>query len=322
MKFLRAFVPVLLATASAAAVAQDSFPKSPVKMIVGYAPGGGTDIIARIVAPALSEQIGQTVYVDNRPGASGTIGARALVQAPPDGHTLMMGVVSLNAVQPSLNPNLPYDTRKDMVPVTLTASVPHFIAVHPSLPVKTLPELVAYAKQNPSAISFPSAGPGTTPHLAGELFKRLTGTQMLHVPYKSTGASLPDLISGTHKVSFDTYPTVAALVKSGKLRPLAVAADARLPDFPDVPTAAEAGVPFRMSTWYGLFAPKGTPESVISVLHDKTQKAIAQPAIRKALKDNGADGTVTRTPAEFAALVHADMERYAVVVKEANIRLD
>ncbi|HYF20730.1 MAG TPA: tripartite tricarboxylate transporter substrate binding protein [Ramlibacter sp.] len=321
MKYLRALFVVLLAAASSVG-AQEAFPKGPVKMIVGYAPGGGTDIIARILAPALSEELGQSVYVDNRPGASGTIGAQALVKSPPDGHTLMMGVVSLNAVQPSLNPNLPYDTRRDLVPVSLTASVPHFIAVHPSVPVKNLQELVAYAKANPTAISFPSAGSGTTPHLAGELFKRLTGTQMLHVPYKSTGASLPDLLAGTHKVSFDTYPSVAALVKSGKLRALAVAADARLADFPDVPTAAEAGVPFRMSTWYGVFAPKGTPKAIVSTLHAKTQSALARPAIRSALKEAGADNSVTRTPEEFEKFVQADMDRYAAVVKEANIKLD
>lgn len=312
----------LLLTAPLAAYAQDFPAKQPVKLIVGFAPGGGTDIIARIVAPALSEELGQSVYIDNKPGASGTIGALALARSAGDGYTLMMGVVSLNAVQPSLNPNLPYDTRRDLVPVALTASVPHFIAVHPSLPVRTLPELVAYAKAHPTELSFPSAGNGTTPHLAGELFKHLTGTRMLHVPYKSTGASLPDLVSGLHKVSFDTYPSIAPLVRSGKLRAIAIAADARLPDFADVPTAAEVGIPFRMSTWYGLFAPRGTPPAIVATLHAKTMKALARPTTRTALKDAGADDTVTRTPEEFAALVRADMDRYAGIVKEASIKLE
>jgi tripartite-type tricarboxylate transporter receptor subunit TctC len=318
----RALLTLLLSSPAAVLAQEPAYPAKPIKMIVGYAPGGGTDIIARILAPAMSEELGQSVYVDNKPGASGTIGALALARAPADGYTLMMGVVSLNAVQPSLNPNLPYDTRKDFQPVTLTASVPHFVAVHPSLPVRTLGELVAYAKAHPTAISFPSAGNGTTPHLAGELFKHETGTRMLHVPYKSTGASLPDLMSGMHKVSFDTYPAIAALVKSGKLRALAVAADRRLPDFPDVPTAAEAGIPFHMSTWYGLFAPRNTPPAVVALLNARTLKAMARPATRTALKEAGADDTVTRTPEEFAALVRADTERYASLVKEASIRLE
>lgn len=319
---LRRTVLASLLAPAFAALAQDPYPSKPVKLIVGYAPGGGTDIVARILTPALSEELGQSVYVDNRPGASGTIGALALARAPADGYTLMMGVVSLNAVQPSLNPNLPYDTQKDLLPVTLTASVPHFIAVHPSLPVRTLAQLVAYAKEHPTDISFPSAGNGTTPHLAGEIFKSLTGTKMLHVPYKSTGASLPDLISGQHKVSFDTYPTIAPLVRSGKLRALAVAAPARLPDFPDVPTATEAGIPFQMSTWYGLFAPRGTPPAIVSLLHAKTARALARPNVRTALKEAGADDTVTKTPEEFASFVRADMERYAGIVKQAGIKLE
>lgn len=174
MKILPSFAAMLLSVAGAVCAQESGFPNKPIKMIVGYGPGGGTDIVARIVATGLTEEMGQSVYIENKPGASGTIGASTLVRSPADGYTLMMGVVSLNAVQPFLNPNLPYDTARDMMPVTLVASVPHFIAVHPSLPVNTLKEFIAYAKAHPKELSFGSAGNGTTPHLAGEIFKNAT----------------------------------------------------------------------------------------------------------------------------------------------------
>ncbi|VTU46520.1 Argininosuccinate lyase (plasmid) [Variovorax sp. SRS16] len=323
MTILRICLLALLAICSHASAQEVPYPTRPVKVIVGYGPGGGTDIIARILAPAMAQEMGQPIIIENKPGASGIIGAYALAKAPPDGYTLMMGVVSLNALMPSLNSNLPYDTARDLVPVTLTASVPHFVAVNPSLPVKTLQELITYAKAHPNELSFPSAGNGTTPHIAGEIFMSLTGTHLLHVPYKSTGQSLPDLMSGMHKVSFDTYPTIANLVRTGRLRALAVTGAKRLPDFPDVPTAEEAGVKnFRISTWYGLFAPRGTRPSVIAYIHAKTAKALLSPSTAANLKEAGVDGTVTHSPEEFASLVQHDTERFARIIKAANIHLE
>ncbi len=312
------------ALAAPAALAQDGpYPSRPIRMVVGFAPGGGTDVVARLIAPSLAEKLGQSVVVENRAGASGIVGAGMVAKSPPDGYTLMMGVVSLNTVIPSLFKNLPYDPVHDFVPISLVASVPHFVVVHPSLPVHSLKELIDYAKRNPGTLSFPSAGSGTTPHLAGEMFKSMAGVDLLHVPYKSTGQSMPDLLGGTHRVAFDTYPTVASYVRSGKLRALAVTGAQRLADFPDLPTVAEAGLPgYRMSTWYGVFAPKGMPAAIVERLHGDIVRTIQAPEVRNKLVEIGVDGTMTRTPADFAELVRSDTERYARVVKEANIKVE
>jgi tripartite-type tricarboxylate transporter receptor subunit TctC len=234
-----------------------------------------------------------------------------------------MGHVSVNAIAPSLFAKLPYDAEKDFAAVTLTASVPHFIVVHPSLPVNSLKELIALAKARPGKLSFPSAGNGSTPHLAGEMFKSATGINLLHVPYKGTGQSMQDLIGGYHQVAFDTLPASSPYVRARRLRPLAITSERRLADFPDVPTVGEAGVPgFHMKTWYGLFAPAATPAAIVNTLHAETLKAMQAPNTRARLVEVGADDTVTRTPAEFAAIVRADIVRYAQIVKAAGLRID
>src|SRR5262245_42906661 len=222
---VKVLVAALLACASLAAFAQGDYPSKPIRMVVGFAPGGGTDIMARVVAARLTEQLGVGVVVENRPGNSGIVGAVAVKNAPADGYTLMMGVMSLNTIQPSLVPNLPFDPVKDFAPVNLVASVPHFILVPPSLAVGSVAELVAYAKANPGKISYPSAGTGTSTHLAGEMFRLQAGNiDIVHVPYKSAGHSMPDLLSGRVQVGFETLPTTAAYVKQGKLKALAVTA--------------------------------------------------------------------------------------------------
>jgi tripartite-type tricarboxylate transporter receptor subunit TctC len=300
-----------------------SYPNKPIHLIVGFPPGGGTDVVARIIAPGLSENLGQPVVIENRPGATGTVAAAMVARSPADGYTLMMGHVSVNAIAPSLFPNLPYDVIKDFAPITLAASVPHLIVVHPSLPVTSLRELIAYAKARPGKLSFPSAGNGSTPHLAGEMFKSMAGVDLVHVPYKGTGQSMQDLLAGQHQVAFDTMPASAPYVRAGRLRALAVSSAHRVAEFPDVPTAEEAGVPgYRITTWYGVFAPAGTQPEVVNQLHAEIAKAMQSPETHAKLAEIGADGTITRSPEEFAAIVRADAARYGKVVKDAGLKLD
>src|SRR5260221_7532468 len=247
-------------------------------MVVGSRPGGGTDVVARFLLPRLTEQLGQTVFIENRPGATGTTAAAMVATSPGDGYTIMMGHVSVNAIAPSLFANLAYDVNRDFAPVAIAASVPHLVTVHPSFPGGALREMIAYLKANPGKLSFPSAGNGSMPHLAGEVFKNLAGVNLLHVPYKGSGQSMQDLLGGVHLVAFDTMAAAAPHVKSGKLRALAVSSTARQPAFPEVPTAEEAGLPgYVVTTWYGVFAPGATPASMVNRLHAEMVKAMQQP---------------------------------------------
>src|SRR5688572_32762014 len=234
---MRAFLLWALLFAGAAQ-AQD-YPGKPVRMVVGFPPGGGTDVVARILAPRMSELLGQPVVIENRPGATGTVAAGLVAKSPPDGYTIMMGHISVNAIAPSLFAKLPYDASRDFAAITLAAAVPHLVVAHPALPAKSVKQLIALAKARPDELSFPSAGNGSTPHLSGELFKLLTGTKMLHVPYKGTGQSIPDLLSGRHQVAFDTMPAASGYVRDGRMRPLAVTSAKRVAEFADVPTAEE-----------------------------------------------------------------------------------
>jgi tripartite-type tricarboxylate transporter receptor subunit TctC len=304
------------------ALAQD-YPNKPIRMVVGFPPGGGTDVVARILAPRMSELLGQPVVIDNRPGATGTVAAGQVAKAAPDGYTIMMGHVSVNAIAPSLFSNLSYDVLKDFAPIAIAAAVPHIVVVHPSLPVTNLRELIAYLKSQPGKLTFPSAGNGSMPHLAGEIFKSLAGVQVMHVPYKGSGQSMQDLLGGQHLVAFDTMPASSPHVRSGKLRAVAVSSAIRVSSFPDVPTAEEAGLPgYQVITWYGLFAPAGTPGAIVNRLHADTVKAMQTPDTKSKLEGIGADGTVSRSPEEFAALVRADTARYAKIVKQIGLRID
>jgi tripartite-type tricarboxylate transporter receptor subunit TctC len=319
---MRILLSLLALSFAAGAPAQD-YPSRPLRMVVGFPPGGGTDVAARILAPKLSEQLGQAVVIENRPGATGTTAAAQVAASPGDGYTLMMGHVSVNAIAPSLFSNLGYDVIKDFAPVAIAASVPHLVTVHPSLPVMSLKEMIAHLKANPGKLSFPSAGNGSMPHLAGEVFKNLAGVNALHVPYKGSGQSMADLLGGVHLIAFDTMAAAAPHVRSGKLRALAVSSAGRQPAFPDVPTAEEAGLPgYVVTTWYGLFAPGTTPAPIVARLHAEMVKAMQQPDVRAKLEGIGADGSVSRSPAEFAALVRADTVRYAKIVKDIGLKLD
>src|SRR2546422_111736 len=312
----------LLTFGWAVACAQD-YPSKPVRMVVGFPPGGGTDVVARILQPRLGELLSQPIVIENRPGATGTVAAGQVAKSTPDGYTIMMGHVSVNAIAPSLFANLPYDINRDFAPIALAAAVPHLVVVHPSLPVGTLKELVAYLKAQPGKLTFPSAGNGSMPHLAGEVFQSLAGVKLVHVPYKGSGQSMQDLLGGQHLVAFDTMPASAPHVRSGKLRAVAVSTAQRVPSFPEVPTAEEAGVPgYVVITWYGVFAPAGTPGAIVNRLHREMVKAMQTPDVRSKLDGIGADGTGSRSPEEVAGLGRADTARYAKIVKDIGLRID
>jgi tripartite-type tricarboxylate transporter receptor subunit TctC len=314
---------LLLAAALLAAPlhAQD-YPNKPVRMVVGFPPGGGTDVVARIITPRYSELLGQPVVIENRPGATGTMAAGQVAKSAPDGYTIMMGHVSVNAIAPAMFSNLTYDVIKDFAPIGLGAAVPHFVTVHPSLKANSLKELIAHIKAHPG-MTFPSAGNGSMPHLAGEIFQSLAGVKLVHVPYKGSGQSMQDLLGGQHLVAFDTMPASSPHVRSGKLRALATSSAARLAPFPDVPTAEEAGLAgYQVITWYGVFAPAGTPPAIVNRLHADLVKAMTTPDVKAKLEGIGADGTVSRTPEEFAALVRADTARYAKIVKAIGLKID
>jgi tripartite-type tricarboxylate transporter receptor subunit TctC len=310
---------VLLACA---AQAQD-YPSRPIRMLVGFAPGGGTDVVARILAPRLTAAWNQQVVIDNRPGATGTIAAALVARAPADGYTLLMGHASTNTIAPALYPKLPYDPWKDFAPVSLAGSVPHLVSVHPSVPAHTVKELIALAKASPRQLTHPSSGHGSMSHIAGALFMHATGTEFVHVPYKGAGLSVQDLVAGHVKVSFDTTAAVMPHVKSGRLRALGAAAPKRLVSLPDVPTVSEAGVPgFEISSWYGVFAPAGTPATLVRVIHAEVNRAQDVPEVKAQMDQLGTDGARTTSPQAFAAMVKADLARFAEVVKAAGIKIE
>ncbi len=333
MNILRRHVPAsVLALLAAASVSHaqpastssgQAYPTKPIRLLVGFAPGGGTDIIARILAPKLTAAWNQQVVIDNRTGATGTIAAGVVARATPDGYTLLMGHASTNTIAPALYAKLPFDPHKDFAPVTLAGSVPQMVSVHPSVPVHTVKELIAAAKANPGQLTTPSSGYGSMSHIAGEVFKHVTGTNFTHVPYKGAGLSVQDLIAGQVKVSFDTTPVVLPFVKSGKLRALAVAAPKRLGSLPDLPTVAEAGVPgFVISSWYGVFAPAGTPAAIVRAIHAEVNRAQDLPDVKGHMEQLGSDDTRTPTPEVFAALVKSELVRFANVVKAAGIKIE
>ena len=319
---LAALACVLPAATAFGAAAQE-YPARPVRMVVGFPPGGGTDVMARLVAPKMTEAWSQQVVIDNRPGATGIIGTDLVAKAAPDGYTLLMGHVSTNAIAASLFAKLPFDPMKDFAPITRVSSVPHLVVVHPSLDVHNVKELIALARAKPGQLTFPSAGNGSTPHLAGEIFKTMTGVNLIHVPYKGSGQSVQDLLGGQVLVAFDTTPTVIQYVKAGRLRPLAVSTKKRLTSLPDVPTVDESGVPgYEVTTWYGLFAPAGTPPAVVRKVFNDTARIVRLPDVKERLDGMGTDETTNASPEAFAAMVKADIAKYAKVIKAAGLRID
>ena len=305
---------------SGAAQAADAYPNKPIRLIVPFAAGGTTDIVARVVAEGLGRELGQAVVVENRGGGGGSIGADALARSTPDGYTLGVATVSTMATNPATNPKTPYNPLKDFAPITNMVNVPNVLTVNPAVPAKSVAEFVALLKANPGKYSYASSGAGGIGHLDGELFKSLTQTDMVHVPYRGSGPALNDVIAGQVNAQFDNLPSSMPQIQAGKLRALAIAAPKRLPALPDVPTFAEGGLPeMDNMAWYGLVAPAGTPQAVIDRIHDATVKALKDPKIAQRLADGGSlvDGN---TPAEYAAQIKRELELRQRIAKERNIQ--
>jgi len=296
-----------------------NYPVRPIRMIVAYPPGGGTDIVGRMMAQKLGENLGQTVVVDNRGGATGNIGTELAARATPDGYTLLMGNVAPNAINVSLFKKLPFDPVKDFAPVSLVAVTPNILVGQPSLPVKTVKDLVALAKAKPGALNFPSAGVGSSSHLAGEMLKTLAGIDMVHVPYKGGGPALIALLSGQVQIMFATLPAAMPHVKSGKLRPVAVTTSRRSQALPELPTIAESGVSgYEATTWYGLLAPAGTPKAIVGRLHAEIVKILATDT-RQFLMAQGFEPAGT-APAEFAGYIKSEIAKWGKVIRDAGIK--
>jgi len=316
---------ILMAALAAALVvshpadAQQPYPSKPMRLVVPSAPGGGTDITARVMAPRLSEFLGQQVVVENRAGAGTMIGGEVVARAAPDGYTLLMGISTL-AINPAMYKKVPYDALKDFAPITQTVSLPNILVVHPSLPAKTVKELVAFAKARPGQIQFASAGVGTNPHLAAELFLSMTGTRMLHVPYKGSGAGVIDVIAGHVPVMTPSILTGLPHAKAGRLRALGVTSSKRAGGAPEIPTIAEAGVPgYEAVQWFGILAPAGTPRPVIDRVHRESVRALQSADVKDRLQADGAD-PVASTPEEFAAFLRSETAKWAKVVKAVGIQ--
>jgi tripartite-type tricarboxylate transporter receptor subunit TctC len=317
----RAALFVLLALSAAAAAAQ-SYPSKPIRLVVPFPAGGTTDILAREVGQRLSLSLGQSVVIDNRPGAAGNIGSELVAKSAPDGYTLLMATVSTHAINPNLYARLPYDHVKDFAPVVLVAGVPNVLEVTPSLPVHSVADLIKLAKEKPGQINFASSGSGTSIHLSGELFKTMAGVDMTHVPYKGSAPAITDLIGGQVQVMFDNLPSSLPQIKAGKLRAIAVTSAQRAPALPDIPTIAESGLPgFEATSWFGIVAPAGTPPTIIARINgDVNQWLQSQEAKEKLL----AQGAVAAggSPEQFAAYIRAETEKWARVVKASGAKVD
>lgn len=299
-----------------------AYPTKPVTIIVPFAAGGTTDILARIIGQALTAELGQSVVVDNRAGAGGNIGGQAAAKAAPDGHTLFMGTVGTHAINASLYKKMPFDPVKDFAPLTRVANVPNLLVANPAQPYKSVKDLIAYAKANPGKVNFGSSGNGSSIHLSGELFKSLAKVDMQHVPYKGSAPAVTDLLGNQIGIMFDNMPSAIQHVRSGSLVPLAVTTAKRSPELPNVPTIAEAGVPgYEATSWFGMFAPAGTPAPVLAKLNAAIVKLLAQPDVKKKINEQGAE-VYSETPEQFAAFIQAESVKWGKVVKESGASLD
>lgn len=302
-----------------AAQAQQNYPVRPVRLIVPSSPGGGTDITARIIAPKLGEYLGQQVVVENRPGAGTMIGGEAVARAAPDGYTLLMGISTL-AINPAMYKRVPYDALRDFAPISQVVALPNMLVTHPSLPVKSVRELIAFAKARPGQINFASAGVGTNPHLAMELFLSMTDLKMVHVPYKGSGQGVIDLLAGHVTVMMPSILTALNYVKNKRLRALGVTSAKRAAGVPDIPTIAEAGVPgYEAVQWFGVLAPAATPRDIIMRLHKEIVRTVQAPDIKPKLINDGAD-PVGSSPEEFAAFIRSETNKWAKVAKSIGIK--
>lgn len=327
MKFGRVFTAVSLVAATLLSVPgalAQSYPNREIRLIVPFAPGGGSDALARIVGQRLSEKLGQSVIVENRAGAGGNIGTDAVAKSPPDGYTLVLGVVGPISINVTLFGNLPYDPIKDLAPITQAVSVTNLLVVPPSLGVKTFPELIALIKKRADSnpLTFGTGGPGTAAHLAGEMLKTMTKGNLVHVPYKGSGPAIVDLIGGRVDMLFDNMPSALPHVRDGKLIALAVPTAKRSPAVPEIPTVAESGLPgFAMENWYGFLAPAKTPEPIIRLLNKEIVAILRSPEIKDRLAGLGLD-VVGNSPEEFAALIREEVPKYRTIVEASGAKLN
>ena len=322
----RLLAAAALAISSLTAQAQ-SWPSKPVRMIVPFPPGGTTDIVARSLGAELQKMWGQPVVVENRAGAGGNVGADAVAKSANDGYTLLMGTVGTHSINAALfaqsGNKMPFDPVKDFVPITLAAGVPNVMVIHPSVPASSVNEFIAYAKANPGKLNMASSGNGTSIHLTGELFKTVTGTYMVHLPYRGSAPAMSDLLAGNTNVMFDNLPSALPHIKSGRLKALAVTSRVRSPTLPDTPTIEEAAnlKGFDASSWFGLFAPAGTPRAIVDKIQADVAKALAVPEVRERFVSQGAQPGGT-TPDQFAAFIRGETEKWAKVVKVSNAKVD
>ena len=308
--------------AVAPVAAQGSFPSRPLRLVVPYPPGGGADILARTLSQSLAENLGQSIVVDNKAGANGIIGTDMVAKAPPDGYTLVMGNIGPNAINQALYANLPYDCVKDFAPVALTGYTTHILAVNSNMPVANVGELIQLAKKQPGKLTFASSGIRGSPHLAGELFMMLTGTKMVHVPYKGASPGNSDLVAGQVDLTFNTLPPLLQFARTGRIKALAVTGMKRASSLPDVPTIDESGVKgYDVSTWYGILAPAGTPAEIVAKLNAAILKSLKTPEVQQKLQGQGYD-VDTSTPEQFASLIRTEVDKWKKVVKEANVKAE
>ena len=304
------------------AFAQSNYPARPIRYIVPFPPGGGTDILSRLVANKLTESLGWQIVVDNRPGAGGNIGLDAAAKATPDGYTMVMGQTSNLTVNPSLYAKLPYDSLRDFTPVSVVASSPIAFMIFAKAPYKTLGDLISAAKAKPGALTFASTGNGTIGHLSGELIQRVAGVKFIHVPYKGSAQAFPDLLGGRISYFLASLETAMPQMRAGAIRTLAVTSPQRVPAVPDIPTVAESGYPgFDTATWYGILVPKGTPQAVVTRLSTEITKVLESADVRERMAANGG-ATVKPGPAAFDALIRSELAKWGRVIKEAGVRIE
>lgn len=318
-------VAMLISGASATA---ETYPSKPIKIVVPFAPGGTTDLLARAVGAELQKSMGQSVIIDNRPGAGGNIGADVVAKSPPDGYTLLMGTVGTHAINQSLYPKMPFDPIKDFAPVSLVASVPNVMVVNKEFAEKNqitdVKSFIAYSKAHPGKLNMASSGNGTSIHLAGELFKTTTKTYMVHVPYRGSSPALTDLMAGQADVMFDNLPSALPFIKSGRLLPLAVTSSKPSAALPGVKTLASYGgelAGFEASSWFGILAPAGTPKEIVNKLQQEISHSLSTPAVKEKMISQGAD-PVGNTPEQFAAHIQAETKKWTKVVKESGAKVD